>query len=95
MPCAVDVCNACFANYFYSILDPGRVPKVEGVTRFPNYGGNPNDLLSLSKVPSILYYDPDGNVKAVGAETTSEDAKDAAYNEQWTKVEWYICLSRS
>lgn len=71
-----------------SILDPGRVPKVEGVTRFPSH--EEGRILSLSKVPSVLYYDSEGNLKAVGAETLAESVKQAAHDEQWTKVEWYV-----
>ncbi|PPQ65510.1 hypothetical protein CVT24_010806 [Panaeolus cyanescens] len=85
---AFDV-GTTYSGISYSILDPGRVPKVEGVTRFPKYRDNASDVVSLSKVPSILYYDAEGNLKAAGAETLPEDVKDTAYREQWTKVEWF------
>ncbi|PPQ68081.1 hypothetical protein CVT24_002945 [Panaeolus cyanescens] len=70
-----------------SILDPGRVPKVEGVTRFPS--ADNKGTVSLSKVPSVLYYDQEGSLKAVGAEVLSESIKEKAADQQWVKAEWF------
>ena len=41
-----------------------------------------------SKIPSILYYDRQGAVRAVGAETLQQQIIDQAEEENWDKVEW-------
>jgi hypothetical protein len=41
-----------------------------------------------SKIPTIIYYDQDGNVRAVGAEAVREGIEDDAEYGQWTKAEW-------
>ncbi|KAF9053354.1 hypothetical protein BJ165DRAFT_1447157 [Panaeolus papilionaceus] len=83
---AFDVGTTC-SGISYSILDPGQVPKVEGVTRFPNLEGD--KIMPLSKVPSVLYYDTEGNLKGVGAEVMEDKFKEQASKEKWTKVEWF------
>ena len=52
--------------------------------RFPaqeNAGGD-------SKIPSILLYDADGELRAVGAEALQDDLQQLAEEEGWTKAEW-------
>ena len=41
-----------------------------------------------NKIPSILYYDRQGNVKAVGAEALQQHIIDQAEEEHWDKLEW-------
>ena len=41
-----------------------------------------------AKVPSLLYYDKTGNVRAAGAEVLTESVLEAALTEEWTKAEW-------
>jgi nitrate reductase cytochrome c-type subunit len=41
-----------------------------------------------SKIPTIIYYDREGKVRAVGAEATSEAVELTAEEEGWTKAEW-------
>ena len=41
-----------------------------------------------NKIPSILYYDRQGAVKAVGAETLQQHIIDQAEEENWDKLEW-------
>jgi hypothetical protein len=41
-----------------------------------------------SKIPTVIYYDQDGNVRAVGAEAVREGIEDEAEDSQWTKSEW-------
>ena len=43
-----------------------------------------------AKVPSILYYDKDGNVRAAGASVLDESITETALTEQWTKAEWLV-----
>ena len=40
-----------------------------------------------AKVPSLLYYDKTGNVRAAGAEVLTESVLEAALTEEWTKAE--------
>ncbi|KAF8966241.1 hypothetical protein BDZ97DRAFT_697700 [Flammula alnicola] len=77
-----------FSGISYSILDPGRIPKVEGVTKYPAYSDN-STTVSVSKIPTVIYYDKAGNVCAAGAETTHEDIPLIAKKEGWLKVEWF------
>ncbi|KAF8989882.1 hypothetical protein BDQ17DRAFT_1288292 [Cyathus striatus] len=81
---AFDV-GTTFSGISYSILDPGQVPEIRGVTRFPaqeHVGGD-------SKIPTILYYDLDGNIRAAGAEAMKEGIEDMAEEEEWAKAEWF------
>ncbi|KIJ93867.1 hypothetical protein K443DRAFT_134933 [Laccaria amethystina LaAM-08-1] len=74
-----------FSGISYSILDPGQVPEIKGVTRFPaDELGN-----GSSKIPTVIYYDRHGKVRAVGAEALRESVQDTAVSEGWIKVEWF------
>lgn len=45
-----------------------------------------------SKIPTILYYDQAGEVRALGAEATNEGIFEEAEDGGWMKVEWYaVC----
>lgn len=44
------------------------------------------------KIPSILYYDQGGVLRAVGAEATLTSVKEEAYTEDWELVKWYVLL---
>ncbi|KDR69801.1 hypothetical protein GALMADRAFT_145198 [Galerina marginata CBS 339.88] len=84
---AFDV-GTTFSGISYSILDPGEVPEIRGVTRYPaqeHVGGD-------SKIPTIVYYDKQGKVRAVGAEAMREGIEDQAEDEEWTKAEWQLHL---
>ncbi|KAF9559594.1 hypothetical protein CPC08DRAFT_736124 [Agrocybe pediades] len=75
-----------FSGISYSILDPGQVPEIKGVTRFPA-----NEHISgASKIPTIIYYDAQGKVRAVGAEATCEGILEQAQDGNWTKAEWCV-----
>jgi hypothetical protein len=53
-------------------------------TRFPaqeHVGGD-------CKIPSFLYYDQQGAVKAVGAEAMREDIAAQRDDEEWIKAPW-------
>ncbi|KAG2015168.1 hypothetical protein CC2G_008462 [Coprinopsis cinerea AmutBmut pab1-1] len=74
-----------FSGVSYCVLDPGNVPEVRTVTRFPyqdQVGGD-------SKIPTIVYYDRDDNVVAVGAEAVKEGTEGVAEEEGWNKAEWF------
>ncbi|KAJ7578243.1 hypothetical protein C8J56DRAFT_969481 [Mycena floridula] len=83
---AFDV-GTTFSGISYSVLDPGIVPEIKSVTRFPaqeQVGGD-------AKIPSIIYYDEHGQVKGVGAEAL--ELKDwVVENDQedkWFLAEWF------
>ncbi|KIY64372.1 hypothetical protein CYLTODRAFT_102547 [Cylindrobasidium torrendii FP15055 ss-10] len=81
---AFDV-GTTFSGASFAKLEPGMVPNIQGVTRYPaqhKVGGN-------SKIPSILYYDKNGAVKAVGAEAMDEAFLEEAQDEGYFKVEWF------
>ncbi|KAF8058639.1 hypothetical protein FPV67DRAFT_511804 [Lyophyllum atratum] len=81
---AFDV-GTTFSGISYCILDPGQIPEIKGVTRFPaqeHVGGD-------SKIPSIIYYDQNGVTQAVGAEALKEGLEDRIEEEGWTKAEWF------
>lgn len=44
------------------------------------------------KIPSILYYDQGGILRAVGAEATLASVKEEAYTQEWELVKWYVLL---
>jgi molecular chaperone DnaK (HSP70) len=100
---AFDV-GTTYSGISYSILDPGEVPEIKGVTRhdivYPST--EPSSFSSRfpaqdhvggdSKIPSILYYDQDGELRAVGAEALQESVIEQAEEEGWAKLEWFCCF---
>ncbi|KAF9478436.1 hypothetical protein BDN70DRAFT_933388 [Pholiota conissans] len=87
---AFDV-GTTFSGISYSVLDPGQVPEIKGVTRFPAH----EQINGASKIPTVIYYDRSGNVKAVGAEAMAEGMHEQAVDEQWVKAEWFKLHLRS
>jgi len=67
----------------YAILEPGEIPKIHGVTRFPGQ----EHVAGNSKIPSILYYDKHGELKTAGAEADANQIQALAEDENWHKVE--------
>lgn len=41
-----------------------------------------------SRIPSLMYYDKTGSLRAVGAETQQKHNVELAANERWTRLEW-------
>ncbi|PPQ91153.1 hypothetical protein CVT25_003058 [Psilocybe cyanescens] len=81
---AIDV-GTTFSGVSYSILDPGQIPEIRGVNRYPGQENVGGDL----KIPTILWYDQQGVVKAAGAEAIREGIEIQAEEEQWIKSEWF------
>ncbi|KAI0629325.1 hypothetical protein C8Q77DRAFT_1220485 [Trametes polyzona] len=81
---AMDI-GTTFSGVSYAILDPGEVPKIQGVTRFPGQENAAGD----SKIPSILYYRPDGTVHSAGAEAALPGIELEAEDDQLVFVEWF------
>ncbi|EIW80597.1 hypothetical protein CONPUDRAFT_154623 [Coniophora puteana RWD-64-598 SS2] len=87
---AFDV-GTTFSRVSYCTLDPGKVPKIQGVYRYPaqeQVGGD-------SKTPSILYCDRNQHTRVIGAEALQENVIEKAEEEGWTKVEWWKMHLRS
>ncbi|KAI0314645.1 hypothetical protein OF83DRAFT_423660 [Amylostereum chailletii] len=81
-----------FSGISYALLDPGKVPEIKTVTRYP--GQEAGD----SKVQTVFYYSADGKVLAVGAEDPSLD-DDFVSEDDWQevaplKLEWFKLLLR-
>ena len=51
--------------------------------RFPSQGVAHTD----AKVPSVLYYDKTGAIRATGAEVLARDVIERALTEDWSKAE--------
>ncbi|KAJ7021476.1 hypothetical protein C8F04DRAFT_267971 [Mycena alexandri] len=84
---SIDV-GTTFTATSFCLLQPGNVPKFEEILRWPKQA-TPD-----AKVPSVLYYDRDGNPKAFGAETEDEDTIIEAEENGWFRAEWWKLLLR-
>ncbi|KAH9850843.1 hypothetical protein C2E23DRAFT_869587 [Lenzites betulinus] len=80
----IDV-GTTYSGVSYAILDPGEVPTVEGVRRFPGQENAAGD----NKIPSILYYSSDGKVHSIGAEAAAPGMVLEAEDLNLTFVEWF------
>ncbi|KAF6748622.1 hypothetical protein DFP72DRAFT_971152 [Ephemerocybe angulata] len=74
-----------FSGISYSILDPGKVPEIRPVTRYPSQEKAGGD----SKIPTVIYYDKDGQPVAIGAETLKEGIEVDAEEEGWEVARWF------
>ncbi|TFK21092.1 hypothetical protein FA15DRAFT_672873 [Coprinopsis marcescibilis] len=81
---AFDV-GTTYSGISYSVLDPGQVPEIKGVTRFPAH----EQISGASKIPTVIYYDKGGNMCATGAEAMREGIYEMAMDEAWVKTEWF------
>ncbi|TFK19368.1 hypothetical protein FA15DRAFT_674490 [Coprinopsis marcescibilis] len=81
---AFDV-GTTYSGISYSILDPGQVPEIKGVTKYPAQ----DHISGASKIPSLIYYNKDGKVVAVGAEAKCEGIAEQASESSWSRAEWF------
>ncbi|KAI0367127.1 hypothetical protein BV20DRAFT_1123769 [Pilatotrama ljubarskyi] len=79
----IDV-GTTYSGVAYAILDPGEVPKIEDVRRYPG-----QEHFGSTKIPSILYYYPDGTVHSVGAEAAQPCIDFEAEQEGLIFVDWF------
>ncbi|TFK50906.1 hypothetical protein OE88DRAFT_1630799 [Heliocybe sulcata] len=84
---ALDV-GTTFSGISYAILDPGEVPKILTVTSYPGQTSTGGD----SKIPSVMYYDDEGVVQAVGQEAENLAESGEAEEMEWIRVQWRLCL---
>jgi len=64
------------------------------LTVVPNSFPAHEQVNSGSKIPTIIYYDGDGEVRAVGSEAMKEDIVRQAKEEGWYKAEWCVTIPR-
>ncbi|PFH47841.1 hypothetical protein AMATHDRAFT_151148 [Amanita thiersii Skay4041] len=81
---AIDV-GTTFSGVSYAVLEPGEIPKIHGVTRFPGQ----EHVAGNSKIPSTIYYDRQGKMMAAGAEADTATVVSQAEDEGWIKVELF------
>ncbi|KAF7290140.1 hypothetical protein MIND_01327200 [Mycena indigotica] len=79
-----------FSGISYCLLTLNEVPKILPVTRFPPQGRAAGD----SKVPSVVWYDRDGQPRALGAQTLDENVRRLAQQEGWEKAVWFKLAMR-
>ncbi|KDR65998.1 hypothetical protein GALMADRAFT_1213997 [Galerina marginata CBS 339.88] len=80
-----------YCGISYSILDPGQVPQIKGLTQFAAQ----DCINGSSKITTVIYYDRTGKVLAVGVKAMDEGIYETAEEEKWTKAEWFILHPRS
>ncbi|KAF7362767.1 hypothetical protein MVEN_00626400 [Mycena venus] len=80
----IDV-GTTYSGLSYSILEPGQVPVIRPITRFPGQ----QDVGGDSKVPTSIYYDRDGIIRAEGADTTLAASMEKADDEGWQHAHWF------
>ncbi|EJD00154.1 uncharacterized protein FOMMEDRAFT_159802 [Fomitiporia mediterranea MF3/22] len=78
----IDV-GTTFSGVSYAILKPNIIPEVQPVPRFTG------QTTSDAKIPSIMYFDKDLNLKAAGASAVSDTTINVAECEGWIKVEHF------
>ncbi|KAF6752160.1 hypothetical protein DFP72DRAFT_905081 [Ephemerocybe angulata] len=74
-----------FSGISYSILDPGKIPQILPVTRYPSQGTAGSD----SKIPTVIYYCKNGKLAAIGAETLKEGIEVEVEEEGWQIARWF------
>ncbi len=102
----IDV-GTTYSGISYAILDPGEVPKIQGVTRYVRHSlrhcvvadaavyrfpGQEN-AAGDSKIPTILYYRADGTVHSAGAEAAVPGIELDAEDEDLFLSKWCVLSS--
>ena len=86
------IASFCQDKFPRSVESPSRIPISFRINlslyhfRFPGQAEGRGN----AKVPSILYYDARGNVRAVGSEALSMDVINDAEENGWMKAEWLV-----
>ncbi|KAI0704710.1 hypothetical protein C8Q76DRAFT_820418 [Earliella scabrosa] len=74
-----------YSGVAYAFLDPGETPRIHSVTRFPGQEHAASD----SKIPSMMYYYPNGTVHSAGAEAMRPGIELEVIDSQLVLVEWF------
>ncbi|KAI1793699.1 hypothetical protein LXA43DRAFT_1121934 [Ganoderma leucocontextum] len=80
----IDV-GTTFSGVSYAILDPGQEPNVHNITRYPGQ----EDEAGNSRIPSILWYRPDGSVHSAGAEAMAPGIDLIVQDECLSLAKWF------
>ncbi|KAI6156476.1 hypothetical protein EDD17DRAFT_1763968 [Pisolithus thermaeus] len=80
-----------FSSISYCKADPGESPVILGVDKFPGQ----DHASSCNRIPSTMYYDKEGRVQAIGAETQQLHIIEKAGKEGWVRLEWWKLHLRS
>ncbi|KAG8921031.1 hypothetical protein FRC02_000483 [Tulasnella sp. 418] len=78
-----------FSGTSWVLLEDGQVPHIWDVTGFEG-----QEHIQVPKVPTVLYYDNQGQMRAAGGQTLGKGIITPAAREQWTRVEWFKLLLR-
>ncbi|KAF8652556.1 hypothetical protein AX16_004339 [Volvariella volvacea WC 439] len=81
---AIDV-GTTYSGVSYSVLNPGIPPVITSVKRYPGQGEASGD----SKIPSLIVYGPNGDIRAIGAEAEEESFKDQIEEENLVVARWF------
>lgn len=89
---SIDIGTTCSAASFClqrpeHSLNPGHSPNLEIVSGWPGQISEQD-----YKVPSVMYYNLNGDPKGWGAESTDPVFKSRAVREGWIRVEWFKLL---
>ncbi|KZT05487.1 uncharacterized protein LAESUDRAFT_727131 [Laetiporus sulphureus 93-53] len=82
----IDV-GTTYSGVSFCILDPGEIPQIRSVTCYPGQEGD--NKLRDTKIPTIVYYDEEGTVRAVGAEARLDANRLQALDEGWVLAQWF------
>ncbi|KAF8651112.1 hypothetical protein AX16_004887 [Volvariella volvacea WC 439] len=81
---AMDI-GTTFSGVSYCFLDPGIIPIIQTVQKYPGQG----DTGRHSKIPTLVAYGPNGNVLAVGAEVEEDSFKERIARERLVVAKWF------
>ncbi|KAF8652562.1 hypothetical protein AX16_004345 [Volvariella volvacea WC 439] len=81
---ALDV-GTTYSGISYCVLDPRVSPVITSVKRYPGQGEASGD----SKIPSVIVYGPNGDIRAIGAEAEEESFRDQIEEENLIEVRWF------
>ncbi|KAG8918710.1 hypothetical protein FRC02_002157, partial [Tulasnella sp. 418] len=79
-----------FSGSSWALLEPQQIPEVIDVS---GYAGQEFQA-SSTKVPTVIYYDTSGEVRAAGGEIYDPEVSIQAREEGWERVEWFKLLLR-
>ncbi|KAK2462912.1 hypothetical protein APHAL10511_005110 [Amanita phalloides] len=80
---AFDV-GTTFSGASYAVLEPGQTPEIRGVTQFPGQ----QEVGGDSKIPSVVYYDSNGRVVAIGSDTDTDTNPEIAQRDDLSEARW-------
>ncbi|KAG8917157.1 hypothetical protein FRC02_003321 [Tulasnella sp. 418] len=77
-----------YSHVAWALLEPNQVPQTHIVTGFIGL----EDCPSSAAIPSVLFYDQEGRLRAAGTQTLDYEIIFQAHSENWIRTEWFILL---